>query len=178
MSALVTGGMMTLSFGWLFYVFGESLCLLLHCNNTLLLQKTYSNWRFLSYCRKDPNRWTREPYSWWILKFTFPTTTVFQSNQRTSVLYQGLFACPNIYFQRFYICETVNLLSHFPQQMVKEPSRDKLLPEPLTYPYIQPPYTLVLEFTDMLVHPDWTVSHLYHHHLQEHLPHKKFCVYS
>lgn len=43
MSALVTGGMMTISFGWLLYVFGESLCLLLHCNNTLLLHKTYSN---------------------------------------------------------------------------------------------------------------------------------------
>lgn len=42
--------------------------------------------------------------------------------------------------------------------MVQEPSRDKLLPDPLKYPYIQPPYTLVLELTDLLVHPDWTVS--------------------
>lgn len=41
--------------------------------------------------------------------------------------------------------------------MIKEPSRDKLLPDPLTYPYIQPPYTLVLEMTDLLVHPEWTV---------------------
>lgn len=39
---------------------------------------------------------------------------------------------------------------------VQEPSRDKLLPDPLKYPYIQPPYTLILEMTDLLVHPDWT----------------------
>lgn len=44
------------------------------------------------------------------------------------------------------------------QKMIQEPSRKKLLPDPLTYPYIQPPYTLVLEMTDVLVHPDWTVS--------------------
>lgn len=41
-------------------------------------------------------------------------------------------------------------------KMIKEPSRDKLLPDPLKYPYIQPPYTLVLELTDLLVHPEWT----------------------
>lgn len=46
--------------------------------------------------------------------------------------------------------------------MFEEPSRDKLLPDPLTYPYIQPPYTLVLEFTDVLVHPDWTVRQRLH----------------
>jgi hypothetical protein len=42
--------------------------------------------------------------------------------------------------------------------MIREPSREKLLPDPVPYPYIQPPYTLVLELTDVLVHPDWTVS--------------------
>ncbi|XP_020279428.1 mitochondrial import inner membrane translocase subunit TIM50-C-like [Pseudomyrmex gracilis] len=41
-------------------------------------------------------------------------------------------------------------------RLVQEPSREKLLPDPLKYPYIQPPYTLVLELTDLLVHPDWT----------------------
>ncbi|KAI8434450.1 hypothetical protein MSG28_012472 [Choristoneura fumiferana] len=40
-------------------------------------------------------------------------------------------------------------------QMIKEPSREKLLPDPLPAPY-QPTYTLVLEFTDVLVHPDWS----------------------
>ncbi|KAJ9576164.1 hypothetical protein L9F63_006986 [Diploptera punctata] len=40
--------------------------------------------------------------------------------------------------------------------MIREPSREKLLPDPLQYPYVQPPYTLVLEMTDVLVHPDWT----------------------
>lgn len=39
---------------------------------------------------------------------------------------------------------------------IQEPSREKLLPDPVTYPYYQPPYTLLLEFTDVLAHPDWT----------------------
>ncbi|EEC10849.1 mitochondrial import inner membrane translocase subunit TIM50, putative [Ixodes scapularis] len=42
------------------------------------------------------------------------------------------------------------------KEMIQEPSRDKLLPDPLTEPYFQPPYTLVLEMTGVLVHPDWT----------------------
>ncbi|XP_034935088.1 mitochondrial import inner membrane translocase subunit TIM50-C-like [Chelonus insularis] len=42
------------------------------------------------------------------------------------------------------------------KKLVQEPSREKLLPDPVKYPYIQPPYTLVLELTDVLVHPDWT----------------------
>lgn len=40
--------------------------------------------------------------------------------------------------------------------LIQEPSREKLLPDPLTYPYYQPPYTLILEFTDVLAHPEWT----------------------
>ncbi|CAH0718111.1 unnamed protein product, partial [Brenthis ino] len=43
----------------------------------------------------------------------------------------------------------------FYEKMIKEPSREKLLPDPLPPPY-QPKYTLVLEFTDVLVHPDWS----------------------
>jgi len=43
-------------------------------------------------------------------------------------------------------------------QVTKEPSRTKLLPDELSYPYFQPPYTLVLEMTNVLVHPEWTVS--------------------
>lgn len=47
-------------------------------------------------------------------------------------------------------------------QIIQEPSQDKLLPDPVQYPYIQPPYTLVIELNHLLVHPDWTVcSHLY-----------------
>ncbi|KAK7069820.1 Mitochondrial import inner membrane translocase subunit TIM50 [Halocaridina rubra] len=41
-------------------------------------------------------------------------------------------------------------------KMIQEPSRDKLLPDPVQPPYIQPPYTLVLELRDILVHPEWT----------------------
>ena len=36
----------------------------------------------------------------------------------------------------------------------------KLLPDPLKEPYYQPKYTLVLEMTGVLVHPDWTASKL------------------
>lgn len=39
-----------------------------------------------------------------------------------------------------------------------EPSSDVLLPDPLPEPYIQPKYTLVLELTDVLVHPEYDVS--------------------
>ncbi|KAF2884356.1 hypothetical protein ILUMI_21805 [Ignelater luminosus] len=42
------------------------------------------------------------------------------------------------------------------KRLIKEPSREKLLPDVMKYPYYQPPYTLVLELTDVLVHPDWT----------------------
>lgn len=52
----------------------------------------------------------------------------------------------------FKISKQFEALSLF----IKEPSREKLLPDPLPYPYYQPPYTLVLEFTDVMAHPDWT----------------------
>ncbi|XP_066290189.1 mitochondrial import inner membrane translocase subunit TIM50-like [Branchiostoma lanceolatum] len=42
--------------------------------------------------------------------------------------------------------------------MIEEPSREKLLPDPLQEPYYQPPYTLVLEMTGVLVHPEWTYA--------------------
>ncbi|XP_017064291.1 mitochondrial import inner membrane translocase subunit TIM50-C isoform X2 [Drosophila eugracilis] len=45
---------------------------------------------------------------------------------------------------------------HYYQRMIQEPSRAKLLPDPLKAPYVQPRYTLVLEMKDVLVHPDWT----------------------
>jgi len=44
--------------------------------------------------------------------------------------------------------------------MIRDPSRDKLLPDPLKEPYYQPPYTLILEMTGVLVHPDWTVLNM------------------
>jgi hypothetical protein len=42
--------------------------------------------------------------------------------------------------------------------MFAEPSSKLLLPDPLQEPYIQPPYTLILEMTDILVHPEYDVS--------------------
>ncbi|XP_059622991.1 mitochondrial import inner membrane translocase subunit TIM50-C [Phlebotomus argentipes] len=54
------------------------------------------------------------------------------------------------YFKRMWKSMT------YYQKMIQEPSREKLLPDPVKPPYIQPPYTLVLEMKDVLVHPDWT----------------------
>ncbi|CDW54268.1 NIF domain containing protein [Trichuris trichiura] len=45
------------------------------------------------------------------------------------------------------------------EQYIKEPSREKLLPEPLKEPYYQPPITLVVELSGVLVHPEWTTAH-------------------
>ncbi|XP_066158938.1 mitochondrial import inner membrane translocase subunit TIM50-C-like [Euwallacea fornicatus] len=54
-----------------------------------------------------------------------------------------------------YFLRTIRELDYY-RKLIREPSREKLLPDPLQYPYIQPKYTLVLEVTDVLVHPDWT----------------------
>ncbi|XP_011636208.1 mitochondrial import inner membrane translocase subunit TIM50-C-like [Pogonomyrmex barbatus] len=60
------------------------------------------------------------------------------------------------FFEQIY--KRVRRELNYYTRLVQEPSREKLLPDPLKHPYIQPPYTLVLELTDLLVHPDWTVS--------------------
>lgn len=54
-----------------------------------------------------------------------------------------------------YFYRTVKELDYY-KRLIKEPSREKLLPDVMQYPYYQPPYTLVLELTDVLVHPEWT----------------------
>ncbi|VDP13768.1 unnamed protein product [Soboliphyme baturini] len=46
----------------------------------------------------------------------------------------------------------------FYEKYFKEPSREQLLPDPLKEPYVQPPYTLVVELSGVLVHPDWTTA--------------------
>ncbi|XP_066494553.1 mitochondrial import inner membrane translocase subunit TIM50 [Tiliqua scincoides] len=43
------------------------------------------------------------------------------------------------------------------RQMIIEPTSPKLLPDPLKEPYYQPPYTLVIELTDVLLHPEWSL---------------------
>ncbi|CAH8654123.1 unnamed protein product [Schistosoma guineensis] len=53
-----------------------------------------------------------------------------------------------------YLCRTFSSLLEF-NQSIKDPVSEKLLPDPVQPPYYQPPYTLVLEMTDVLVHPDW-----------------------
>jgi mitochondrial import inner membrane translocase subunit TIM50 len=42
--------------------------------------------------------------------------------------------------------------------VMKDPIQDKLLPDPLQYPYVQPQYTLVIEMTGLLLHPEWTFN--------------------
>jgi len=54
-----------------------------------------------------------------------------------------------------YLYRTFKELDYY-KRLIREPSREKLLPDVMKYPYYQPPYTLVLELTDVLVHPDWT----------------------
>ncbi|XP_023667958.1 mitochondrial import inner membrane translocase subunit TIM50 [Paramormyrops kingsleyae] len=44
------------------------------------------------------------------------------------------------------------------RQMIIEPTSPKLLPDPLKEPYYQAPYTLVLELTDVLLHPEWSLE--------------------
>nr|CAX82564.1 Import inner membrane translocase subunit TIM50, mitochondrial precursor [Schistosoma japonicum] len=53
-----------------------------------------------------------------------------------------------------YICRAWSSLLDF-NQSIKDPVSEKLLPDPVQPPYYQPPYTLVMEMTDVLVHPDW-----------------------
>lgn len=45
---------------------------------------------------------------------------------------------------------------HEYKEMFAEPSAELLLPDPLPEPYIQPKYTLVIELTDVLVHPEYS----------------------
>nr|XP_022915130.1 mitochondrial import inner membrane translocase subunit TIM50-C-like [Onthophagus taurus] len=54
-----------------------------------------------------------------------------------------------------YILRTLSELDYY-SQLIKEPSREKLLPDLINHPMYHPKYTLVLEFTDVIVHPDWT----------------------
>lgn len=42
------------------------------------------------------------------------------------------------------------------KKTIEEPTSDKLLPDPVREPYIQPPYTLSLEIMGVLVHPEWS----------------------
>lgn len=58
------------------------------------------------------------------------------------------------FFERIY--KRLRKAYNYYTKLLQEPSREKLLPEPFKYPYVQPPYTVVLEMTDLLVHPDWT----------------------
>ncbi|XP_022644908.1 mitochondrial import inner membrane translocase subunit TIM50-like isoform X2 [Varroa destructor] len=44
------------------------------------------------------------------------------------------------------------------KKAIEEPSRKTLLPDPLPAPYRQPPYTLCLEITGVLVNPEWSYS--------------------
>ncbi|XP_017011750.2 mitochondrial import inner membrane translocase subunit TIM50-A [Drosophila takahashii] len=56
---------------------------------------------------------------------------------------------------RQYLMRMWHSLQYY-QKMMEEPQMVKLLPDVLPAPYIQPPYSLVLEIKDVLVHPDWT----------------------
>jgi import inner membrane translocase subunit TIM50 len=54
-----------------------------------------------------------------------------------------------------YVLRTLDTFKNY-NEVMKEPAREELLPPPLRYPYLQPSYTLVLEMTGILIHPEWT----------------------
>ena len=47
------------------------------------------------------------------------------------------------------------------KKAIEEPFSDKLLPDELKPPYIQPKYTICIELTGLLIHSKWTVSGLF-----------------
>ncbi|XP_070577920.1 mitochondrial import inner membrane translocase subunit TIM50-like [Ptychodera flava] len=54
-----------------------------------------------------------------------------------------------------YIQRTIKWCRNY-RTMIVEPTAEKLLPDPVKAPFYQPPYTLVLEMKNVLVHPEWT----------------------
>uniref|UniRef100_A0A663MEZ0 Mitochondrial import inner membrane translocase subunit TIM50 n=1 Tax=Athene cunicularia TaxID=194338 RepID=A0A663MEZ0_ATHCN len=48
------------------------------------------------------------------------------------------------------------------RQMIIKPASPKLLPGPLHETYYQSPYTLIIEFTDILLHPEWSFVTSWH----------------
>ncbi|RWS22979.1 mitochondrial import inner membrane translocase subunit TIM50-like protein [Leptotrombidium deliense] len=54
-----------------------------------------------------------------------------------------------------YFLRTIDTVKNY-NEVLKEPSRELLLPPPLEHPYMQPPYTLVIEMTGVLLNPEWT----------------------
>ncbi|XP_015518569.1 mitochondrial import inner membrane translocase subunit TIM50-C [Neodiprion pinetum] len=106
-------------------------------------------------------------HSWKMMKYSFAFFGVSMGVMGSFLIYE--LARPNVDEQGNIIEDEFSNLPYFEQlykrlrrelnyykKLVQEPSREKLLPDPLKYPYMQPPYTLILELTDVLVHPDWT----------------------
>lgn len=54
-----------------------------------------------------------------------------------------------------YFIRTFRELRYY-RRLLHAPSTESILPEPLPFPYVQPKYTLVLELTDVLIHPEWS----------------------
>ena len=54
-----------------------------------------------------------------------------------------------------YLLRTWDALWNW-KQVLEEPVRELLLPDPLQAPYVQPPYTLIIEMNGILTHPEWS----------------------
>ena len=54
-----------------------------------------------------------------------------------------------------YLLRTWDALWNW-KAVLEEPVRELLLPDPLQAPYIQPPYTLIIEMNGILTHPEWS----------------------
>ncbi|XP_033325283.2 mitochondrial import inner membrane translocase subunit TIM50-C [Megalopta genalis] len=108
--------------------------------------------------RERADRWVKHSFRFFGVVFTIGLSYMIYELARTKYDEQGN-AIEDEYsnlpvYQRIY--KRFRREYAYYTKMIQEPSRDKLLPDPLKYPYLQPSYTLVLELTDVLIHPDWT----------------------
>ncbi|KAF0876429.1 TIM50 translocase, partial [Crocuta crocuta] len=72
----------------------------------------------------------------------------------------GISLCPGVLLDPILIQQLRRTYKYFKdyRQMIIEPTSPCLLPDPLKEPYYQPPYTLVLELTGVLLHPEWSLA--------------------
>ncbi|KAF3818167.1 hypothetical protein GH733_012475 [Mirounga leonina] len=77
-----------------------------------------------------------------------------------AVAHLGTPLCPAILLDPILVQQLRRTYKYFKdyRQMIIEPTSPCLLPDPLREPYYQPPYTLVLELTGVLLHPEWSLA--------------------
>ncbi|KAK1785936.1 hypothetical protein P4O66_017686 [Electrophorus voltai] len=125
--------------------------------NKRFLQPMFIHSSFINVGLKIPNEQTscccgKEKLSWWIKEELFCTKTQKGTHA------PGI---PDEFDNDVPVIQQLKrAFKYFKdyRQMIIEPTSPKLLPDPLKEPYYQPPYTLVLELTDVLLHPEWSLA--------------------